>query len=378
MKPFLLATAVLMSTIVGVGMFGLPYAGAQSGFLIAAIFLIGLTAIMTLLHLFYGEIVSRTKEKHRLVGYADYYLGKGWRNLVTISVIVGFYGSLLVYIIVGGNFLHLVFSSLINIPPVVFNLMFFIIGAVAVYFGLRLISGLDLLMGLFLILIVFLFLFLGFDKINISNLQTFNWFNIFIPYGVILYSLAGMAAIPEIREIFPQEGRNRFKKAIILGTVIPAILYFIFMATVVGLTGYNTSPEAIMGLTNLLGKKAVLLGAVFGFLATITSFFILGLSLKQTFFYDFKINKNIAWFLACFVPLILFGLGAHSFITIIVILGALMGGIEGTSIVLIYKKAKKLGDQIPDYQLKRTGIISYIMIVIFVLGFVYTLIKVIR
>lgn len=376
MRQFFLATAVLMATIVGVGMFGLPYAGAQSGFLIAAIFLIGLTVIMTMLHLFYGEIVSRTKEKHRLVGYAGHYLGKGWRNLVTISVVVGFYGSLLVYIIVGGNFLRVVLSSVLDIPLVFYNLVFFIIGAIAVYFGIKLITEIDLLMGLFLILIVFLFLYLGFNQINIDNLKTINLSNIFIPYGVILYSLAGMAAIPEIREIFSENSRKFYKKAIIWGTIIPAILYFIFMFTVIGLTGQNTSPEAILGLTGLLGKKTIILGAVFGFLATITSFFILGLSLKQTFCYDFKINKNLSWFLACFIPLTLFAVSAHNFITIIVLLGALMGVIEGTSIVLIYKKAKKLGDKEPDYNLKDFTIVSYIMILIFILGFVYTATKV--
>jgi len=378
MKQFLLATAVLMSTIVGVGMFGLPYAGAQSGFLIAAVFLIVLTIIMTLLHLFYGEIVSRTKEKHRLVGYADHYLGKGWRNLVTVSTVVGFYGSLLAYIIVGGDFLHLIFSSAINTSSIVFNLIFFVIGAVVVYFGLRLISGLDFLMGFFLVLIIFLFLYLGFNQINIDNLKTFNWSNIFIPYGVILYSLAGIAAIPEIREIFSENNRKFYKRAIILGTVIPAVLYLIFMGTVIGLTGLNTSDEAIKGLSVLLGEKVVFIGALFGFLATITSFFIIGLYLKETLWYDLKINKNLAWFLTCFVPLILLGLGMHNFITIIILLGALMGGIEGTAVVLIYKRAKKLGNQSPDYELKEPAILRYVMILVFILGFIYTLVQIIK
>ena len=378
MKQFLLATAVLMATIVGVGMFALPYAGAQSGFLVAAVFLIVLTIIMTLLHLFYGEIVSRTKEKHRLVGYADHYLGKGWRNLVTVSTVVGFYGSLLAYIIVGGDFLHLIFSSAINTSSIVFNLIFFVIGAVVVYFGLRLISGLDFLMGFFLVLIIFLFLYLGFNQINIDNLKTFNWSNIFIPYGVILYSLAGIAAIPEIREIFSENNRKFYKRAIILGTVIPAVLYLIFMGTVIGLTGLNTSDEAIKGLSVLLGEKVVFIGALFGFLATITSFFIIGLYLKETLWYDLKINKNLAWFLTCFVPLILLGLGMHNFITIIILLGALMGGIEGTAVVLIYKKAKKLGNQSPDYELKEPAILRYVMILVFVLGFIYTLVQIIK
>jgi amino acid permease len=378
MKPFLFATAMLMATIVGVGMFGLPYAASQSGFLIAAVFLVLLTFLLTTLHLFYGEVVGRTKTEHRLVGYADHYLGKRGKILVSLSVIVGFYGSLLVYIIVGGNFLNIVLSPVINLPSVVFNLIFFFIGTLAVYLGLRVISGLDLFMGLFLILIIFLFFFSGFNKIDVNNLKTVNWFKFFVPYGVILYSLAGMASVPEIRKIFRKEDRTHYKKAIIWGTLIPGILYFVFMITVVGLTGVNTSPEAMGGLSGVLGRKVVFLGAIFGFLATITSFFALGLSLKETFVCDFKINKNLAWFLACFVPLILYFLGVYNFITIITVLGAIMGGIEGTAIVLIYYKAKKLGTEIPDYDLKYPVILKYVMISIFIIGLLYTLIEVLK
>lgn len=359
-------------------MFGLPYAASQSGFLIATAFLALLMFLLTVLHLFYGEVVSRTKGEHRLVGYADYYLGKRGKILIGLSVMVGFYGSLLVYIIVGGNFLNIVLSPFISISSVACSLIFFFIGALAVYFGLRLISGLDLFMGLFLILIIFLFLFLGFGKIDINNLRTINWSKFFVPYGVILYSLAGMASIPEIRKIFHKEDRIHYKKAIIWGTLIPGILYFIFMITVVGLTGTNTSQEAIGGLSNVLGNKVIFLGAIFGFLATISSFFALGLSLKETFFCDFKIDRTLAWFLACIVPLILYLLGVYNFITIITILGAIMGGIEGTAIVLIYYKAKRIGTEIPDYNLKYPVILKYIMISIFIIGLVATLVEVLK
>ena len=375
MKRFLCATAVLMATIVGVGMFSLPYTGAQSGFLIAAIFLFILTGIMLLLHLLYGEIVSRTKEKHRLVGYTEYYLGKTGKRIVGFSVIIGLYGSLLVYIIVGGNFLHTIFSSLINVPAFVFNLIFFIIGAIAVYFGIKLIAELDILMALFLILIVFLFLYFGLGQINIANLKTINWQNAFFPYGVILYSLAGIAAIPEIKEILAKNSKV-YKRAIVWGTVIPAILYILFIFSVIGLTGLDTSPEAIAGLVGLLGKKIIFFGALFGFLACLTSFFVLGLSLKKTFWYDFKINKNLSWFLVCIVPIGLFVLGIRGFVPIIVLLGAFIAAIEGIAIVLIYKKAKRFSDKVPEYNLKVPDVLRYIIILIFVLGFIYTLISI--
>lgn len=376
MKQVICATVVLITTIVGVGMFGLPYAGVQSGFLVAAIFLLLLTIIMTMLHLFYGEIVVKTKEKHRLVGYIDHYLGKKWKFLVSLSVIIGFYGSLLVYIVVGGQFLANVFSFS-GFSNIVFYLIFSAIGSLAIYFGIKFITGIDILMGIFLFLIVFSFLLLGVSHINIDNFKGINLSKVFFPYGAILYSLAGMAAIPEMRGLFKKEVKG-FKNSIIWGTVIPAIMYFVFIFTVIGLTGKNTSLDSISGLSNILGNKIILLGAIFGFLATITSFFVIGLSLKETFHFDFKINKQLSWFLVCFIPLILLFLGVQNFVSVIAVLGALMGGVEGIAVILAHSKIKKIETEKGEYSIGNFYFIKLIMIIMFVAGFVYTLISMLR
>jgi amino acid permease len=369
----LLATTVLISTIVGVGMFGLPYVGTQSGFGIAAVMLLFLTIIITVVHLLYGEIVCRTEGKHRLVGYAGIYLGHWGKKIVSISVVVGFYGSLLVYIIVGGDFLGAIFSGTIGVPPIFFNLAFFIIGAIAVYGGLRLIAKIDLLMGALLVIMVLLFFCLGFSQIKMDNLKIINWNNLFLPYGATLYSLAGLSAIPEIKDFFNRGENRKYKKVILWGTLLPALLYFLFTLTVIGLTGLKTTEESISGLSGIFGGKVVWAGAFFGFLATITSFFGIGISLKETYICDYKVNKNLAWFLVCFVPLLLLGLGVYNFITIIVLTGALMGVIEGSAVVLIHRKAKKLGNQIADYNLKIPSIFGYIIISVFIVGFILTL-----
>lgn len=370
----LFATTVLISTIVGVGMFGLPYVGAQAGFGIAAVMLLFLAIIITMVHLLYGEIVCRTKGRHRLVGYADRYLGPWGKKIVSISVVVGFYSSLLVYIIVGGDFIGVMFSSITNVPPILFNLAFFVVGAVALYGGIRLVAKIDLLMGALLVVIVLLFFYFGFSQIKTDNLRVVNWNNFFLPYGVTLYSLAGLSAIPEIKDFFKKGENKKYKKAIFWGTLIPATLYFLFMITVIGLMGTETTEESISGLAGMLGKKVIWVGAFFGFLATITSFFSIGISLKETFVCDYKINKNLAWFLVCFVPLILLGLGVHNFITIIVLTGALLGAIEGSAVVLIYRKAKKLGSQTTDYDLKVPKFFGYAIIFVFIIGFILTLV----
>ena len=204
-----------------------------------------------------------------MVGYAGIYLGHWGKKIVSISVVVGFYGSLLVYIIVGGDFLGVVFSGIIGVPPIFFNLAFFIIGAVALYAGIKFVAKLDLLMGVLLIVIVLLFFCFGFPQIKADNFKALNWSNFFLPYGITLYSLAGLSIIPEIKGFFKKRENRKYKKVIIWGTLIPAILYLIFMIAVIGLTGAQTTEESISGLSGMLGKEVVFIGALFGFLYSI-------------------------------------------------------------------------------------------------------------
>lgn len=334
MKNFLHATAILIGTIVGVGIFGIPYVAAKSGFIIALIYLIGLGIIALLIHLFYGEIVSQTSGKHRLIGYAEKYLGKWGKRVATISAILGRYGALLAYIIVSGQFLKALFNgSALN-----WSLIFFAFGALFVFLGLKIIAKAEFFMVLLLFATMVIIFIFGFGHINFDNLNNLNLSYLFLPYGVILFALGGTVAIPEMAELIQN---RRLKSAILLGTLIPIILFIIFVFVVVGVTGKNTTQEALIGLQNILGLKIMLIGLVFGVLALITSFLVLGLNIKKIFNYDYKINKHLSWFLACFVPLILYLIGLRDFISMIAFVGAVLGGINGIIICLIYSKLKK-------------------------------------
>lgn len=372
-KNFFYATATLIGTIVGAGMFGIPYVVAQSGFLIGAIFLFILTIVTLLIHLIWGEIVCRTKEKHRLVGYAEKYLGKQGKIIVTLSTLFGLFGALLVYMIISGEFLFTIFSPIFGGTPFIYSLVFYAFGAIMIFEGLKLIKKLEFFIAPLLIIIVVLIFIVGLRQIEISNLTTINLKYFFLPYGVILWALAGGSAVPEIKAIL-QANEKYYKKTILIGTIIPAILYGLFAFTVVGISGTNTSSEAINGLAGFFGKGIIILGAVFGILAVITSFVVLGYYLKKVFQYDYKRSKTLSWFLTCAIPLIGFLIGLRSLIPLVAFLGVILGAVEGTAVILIYKKAKKLGDQEPEYNLKIPNFIIYSLVGIFVLGLIYEII----
>ena len=83
-KNFILAFSTLAGTIIGVGMFGLPYVASRAGIVPMAINILLLSLVVTLLHLIYGEIILRTNGKHRIIVYAQIYFGSTVKFIATI------------------------------------------------------------------------------------------------------------------------------------------------------------------------------------------------------------------------------------------------------------------------------------------------------
>jgi len=369
-KNFFYALSSLIGMIIGVGIFGIPYVLAQAGFLIGFFYLIFLCLVVLAVHLAYGEIILRTQQDCRLVGYGEKYLGRFGRVASTGIVIFQFYGAILAYIIAGGIFLNIILGRFFGGTNFSWGLIFFVFGALIIFFGLKLVSFFEFLMTILLLLMAVFFIFKGVPLVSLENLKGHDFLKFFLPYGVIFFSLTGGAAVPELRHILRGQERH-IKKVIILGTIIPAVIYLFFALVVVGIAGKGTSEDAISGLVPYLGQNIIFLGAVFGFLAVITSFLMLGLNLRKMFQLDYKLNKFLAWGLACLVPLILFVAGFNDFILVIGLIGAIAGGFEGIMTILIYLKAKRMGDRQPEYSLKLNKIFVFGLIFLFALGIIY-------
>lgn len=372
-KNSIFALTILTGTIIGAGIFAIPYVVSKSGIIPGIFYLLLLGFVVLLIHLFFGEIVLRTKEKHRLPGFAQKYLGNRGKSLATFSDFFGIIGALLAYIIIGGDFLRMIlllfFPVLSELPFLYFNLFFWAILSFFIFLGIKLIARIQFLMNMALFLVIFLIFIFALPEINFQNFVLINPNYFFLPYGVILFSLFGWSAIPEMREILEsQKEKKNLKKIIITASVIVFGLYSLFFLAVVGVSGGKTSPEAFQGLLPFLGPQIIILGTLFGFLAIATSFLILGNYLKNVLIYDFKISKYLSILLACGLPLILFLLGFRDFIGVIGFIGTIVGAISGIIIILIFKKAKSLGDRQPEYDLKIPLFLLYFLIIILILG----------
>jgi len=357
----------LIGTILGAGIFGVPYAVFHAGLLPSLFSFIFLGFVVTLLHLMFGEIILRNSGNHRLIYYSQKYLGEPGKLAIIFSTFVGVTGTLLVYIILGGDFLHLALFH--QVAPFILSIFFWALLSFFVLRGFRFVVHLEALLDiLFLSIIVCLFIFLlpraNFRVIPLADFEHFP-----LAYGVILFTLIGWVAIPEARRLLRNENEIKYFRGIIIfagviTTLISALFGFVFAAVL----GLQVSPDTLQGLSSVLNWRIISIIALLGALLVSSSFLIIAFYFIDSLNLDLKINRRIAKYFVLFLPLILFLLGLRNFIAIISFLGIVLSIIEGIIIVLCYSRAKKRQERKPEYQLNLSKYFLGFLLLSLILG----------
>lgn len=334
-KRTVLATAQLVGAIIGVGVFGVPYALSKIGPVLGLAYFALLGAIQLLQHLFFAEAAIACPEKLRLPGLAERYIGPGAKHIAAVATIFGYWAGLLAYMVVGGTFLHILLSPFLGGQPFVYQVAWSLGGALLVYFGLDIVSRVDFFatVGLLVAMIALI-------AIGVPHVQPVHFFNtaitdLVLPYGVILFSLSGLPAILEMEDIL--KGRHtHYRFAITVGTLLAIVLTAAFGYVVWGVTGAGVTQDAVIGLRGVLGDRISVLAAAFGFLAVSTSFFATAINLQSTIQYDYKKSRFTAWLLTGGVPFVIFLWGAKNFVSIISFSGAVFGGVTAVLVAMLY------------------------------------------
>jgi tyrosine-specific transport protein len=335
------ADAVFMITgmTIGAGVLGIPYVVAQVGLKIGIVYILALGLVMLVLNLMIGEIAVRTNESLQIPGLVGRYLGKWVKYFLNIIIVFASYGALLAYIIGEGQSLSALFGG----NPVVWSVVFWSIGSVIVWRGLQTIKTVEKILSTIVISII-----CGLSFYLLKDFQITNWAytdlnKIFLPYGVILFALNGTPAIIEAHALLPRSQRH-FRKALIIGSLIPVAVYVLFALAVAGATGLQTSEIATIGLGAKFGNGVLVLGNIFAVLAMAGGFIGSGIALKQNFVWDNKLNKILAEFLVISVPILLFLAGLRHFISILSVAGGVFIGIEAIVLIIVCWQARRKED----------------------------------
>ena len=372
-KKFIQATAVLVGIMVGAGIFGIPFAFSKAGFLVGVVWLVVLTALMTLFNLLFGELTLSTEGNHQVSGYARIWMGDWGRRLTTLVNVVSIYGALLAYLIIFGEFSHNILSRYLDVNPAVYAVIFGV-GWSALWFArVRTMAAVETGLIVIYTSVIALIAVVGIPHIHLANIAGAEPAFWFLPYGVVLFALTGMSAVPMQRALLA--GRERLMRpAILWGMGLTAVLYLVFAFVVVGISGDATSPESLSGLFGLLGTPIIILGSVLGLLTVSTTYIALGTSLWENFTLDYRLRPMTAWLLTLVPPLVLFWSGIRNFIDVIGLVGAVSGGLIGIVILGSYLRARKFRLRTPEYRMRIPTIAVWMLMLLFVAGMIYELV----
>ncbi|HTX86566.1 MAG TPA: aromatic amino acid transport family protein [Candidatus Nanoarchaeia archaeon] len=373
-KNYFLAVATLFGAITGAGFFAVPYAIAHAGAATFLVYLPILLVIQIFLHLLFARLILSTKTKHRLPGYVEIYAGKKYKSAVSFFSLISGYGTLLAYVILGGIFLFGLLAPHFGGSLVFYSLVLFTIEGLIVLADIKMISGAELILNGFLIIVVVIIAAKSFFHLELSNFLTLDWHQILLPYGPIFFAVGGDAAIPEVCRLLSKEKQN-IKGAIIWGTILPAVVLFVFVLTVVGVTGAHTTADTLSGLRSAFSDGVITWALIFGVLNIFTSTLVMMQAVREIYWWDFKINKNLSWVFVFVLPIILYLFNFTNLTAVISITGAVMGGILGVVLVLLFPIMEKKPEQ---HSVLRTSISrpwAIALCSVFVAGLISELIK---
>jgi len=356
------AVSTLVGTIIGAGILGIPYVIMRSGFGIGLIIMLIVGAITLTTSLYLGEIALRTKENLHLSGYAEKYLGKKAKTIMFFAFAFGIYSALTAYLVGESESLSVLFFQTSSYS-LYFGIAFWLALSYITFFGLKALKEGENT-GLIITIILMISVIIKFwNKIEVNNLIYNNPQLFFVPFGVVLFAFLGFSVIPEIERILGNE-KKAMKKTIVLSYMATFIIYLLFTIVVLGSKGQDTPQIA----TIALGKIFILIGM----LTMLTSYLALTTALVNMLHFDYKKTKTKSWLYTILVPLIVFIIlnltKTVTFTKILGIGGVISGGIVGTMILLMVKKAKKLGKEKPSYSIPYSSILTWIIIAVFALG----------
>lgn len=335
-------TATFCATIIGVGIFVLPYIAAKVGFIEMLVYFALLTVPVIIIHRLLAYIAWGTDGIGSIPDYADRYLGPNVRNFVLFISATRVVGVLLAYILLGGFFLQSLLRPYFGGKEIFYTTAFFIFASFLIY--KKEADGESGKRDLFALFFGFIALFV----LTVKALPVFdfsylnNGINIqeaALPFGVILFALWGLHTVPMLKKEAQESGGiKEYIKAIDLGIIISALFYVAFFAVILGVSGARTSQDALSKFVEIVGGNVVKIGFVFGLFIILDSFLALGVSLRDIFHTDAKLSRVISWVFACFLPLSLFLMGFKDYVSIISIVGAFLFAMEGIIVILMYQR----------------------------------------
>jgi amino acid permease len=331
----ILGTLILTSTIIGLGIFTLPYTLINSG-IYFYFWILVIPVLILIFHLAYSEIIFKIEKKHNLPQIASFIINRKLKLPVWFFDYFGLIFVFWVYLIVMNNFLIKILG--INFD---FKLIISFIIVLLILFEENVFSKIDAIISL---LLIFLFIFISFyflGHIDTNKYSQINKLNFWLPYGILLFSYSGYHSLQLVYDLI-KKNKKKMVLINIFSLLIVTIIYLFFTLSVVGaIDQEKISPISLFSLIDLLPSYFKFFIIILFLVSIVTTFLSLAFYLKRGLISDFNINNFPSWLIVSFSIILLSFFNYENIIKIIGLIGDLFIGFNILIILFCYLKLKE-------------------------------------
>lgn len=301
------ATLLIAGTAIGAGMLALPAVTATYGFLPSLILFVVSWMVMTLAAFVMLEANLWFASDANLISMSKQTLGKWGETIAWLAYLLLLYSLMTAYLSGMNALLISAIDALFHtrLQPLGGSLLLIGLFGIIIYLGAATIDYLNRLLMLGLIASYLILIFLLSPSIQIERLTAFNFNQMWLAIPVIVTSFGFQIIIPSLRAYLESDFK-KLRFAILLGSVVPLIVYLIWELNVLGvlpLEGVNglkqieATGQPATGLTlaleKVLANRAIgTTMSFFAFYAIATSFIGVSFSLFDFLADGFHIPKN--------------------------------------------------------------------------------------
>ena len=362
------AACIITGYGIGAGVLSMPYVADIVGFPASVAILVVAFLASYILHLMITELAMKTEDGGQIISCLSRFLFRGrLKNVLSVSFFV------LMALILCTNLATYIAASeeiivgLIPMPALAAKLLFYVLAASVVFFGLKVVGISEkYAVSAIIALIAVLAAASVFAEHNPINLRTGNLNQMLAYFGLAMFAMSAFFSVPQAVEGLNKD-KKKIKKAVFLGLGVNFMLILVISFCALWASGEITE-VAMVGWSQGIGLWAQLVGSVFTLLAMLTTYWSLSLALAGMIEEMTKLNSRLCWLIATLpsMVLVLFELG--DFMELLRTAGGLIAIVVAVMVVPSYRNARR---EVPGGILEKSGtwlelliIIAYILMAV--------------
>lgn len=309
---------LVSGTILGVAILAFPIATGMAGFFPSLLLFFVYWLYMTFTAFCMLEVNLWEGKTSNLISMARHTLGRGGEVVAWATYLFLMYALVTAYVAVGGsltiNFLRLFMDA--DVPDWVGSVPVVIFFGFFVYEGTRYVDMVNRVLMTGLVIAYFLIIFHLIPYVDLHKVMHAEWRYLPAAVSVVSTSFGFQIIIPTLSQYFNHHVSS-LKKVIIIGSLIPLIVYIIWELLTLGviplegpsgiIQGYAKGEDGAKLLSCVLKNPLItILATIFSFFAIITSLLGVSISLLDFLADGLKIKKSswgkIILFILTFLP----------------------------------------------------------------------------